>query len=174
MGTDRFIKTYDDLFTYDQQYHLYQYFKKSLFRAIGEDSDLNLYPSQQIYSDYSLSDLSTSGFQNTPGYEKLNKEYKLSERSIKKVRVNLSQYGEKNSAHTDSAGLTLIYYPSPDWKIEWGGHTIFLNERLDDIIFISAYKTGRVLLFDGTIPHLFVPPTTLSPVYRLSFVIQFT
>jgi len=174
MQTDKFIKIHDDLFTYDQRYHMLSFLKRSFFTITGEDSDLNLYPAQQIFSTFRAEDVIASGFQTTAGYEKLDIEYKLSERKIKQVRLNLSQYGEKNSVHTDSAGLTLLYYPMLEWKVEWGGHTIFLNNNIDDIIYISMYKPGRIVIFDGTIPHLIIPPTVLSPFYRLCFAIQFT
>ena len=174
MDTNKLIRIHDNLFTFDQRSNFFQVFKRSLFRALGEDSDLNLYPGQQLFSTYTLEDLAVSGFQNTEGYIKLDKEYNLSSRDIKQIRINLSTAAEKNSAHTDRAGVTLLYYPCTEWKIEWGGHTIFLNENADDIIYISAYKTGRVVVFDGTIPHLVIPPTALCPINRLVLAIQYT
>ena len=174
MNTNKLIRIHDNLFTYVERSKFYSVFRKSLFQAVGGDNDLNLYPNQQFFSNYTLDDLGVSGFQDTEGYKKLDKEYNFSSRKIKQIRINLSTAVEKNTTHIDQAGLTLLYYPCIDWKIDWGGHTIFLNENTDDIIYVSAYKTGRVVVFDGTIPHLLIPPTSLCTINRLSFAIQFT
>jgi len=60
-----------------------------------------------------------------------------------------------------------------DWREEWAGETIFYDES-NEIIFCSPYKPGRMIVFDGTIPHTIRPQSIISPNYRFSLTIRFT
>ena len=171
---NKLIDIYDGLFSYDDRSTWLTSIYKSLFTCDGSDSSFDLYPSVQIFSSYSELDLQNLKFCNSEGFQFLNKKYNLSNRKIRQVRVNLSTLAEKNSPHSDGQGLTLIYYPHLQWDISWGGHTLFLNEDLSDVYKLCLYKPGRVVIFDGTIPHMIVNPTVLCPVNRLSFAIQYT
>ena len=76
--------------------------------------------------------------------------------------VNLGTTGDFDTIHIDDNHLekpkTALYYPHPDWNIHWGGHTFFFNEKLDSIEYTAAYKPGRLVIFDGSIPHCGSPP----------------
>lgn len=81
---------------------------------------------------------------------------------IHRQYVNLATTSDFDTIHIDDNHLskpkTALYYPHPDWNIHWGGHTFFFNESLDNIEYAAAYKPGRLVLFDGSIPHCGSPP----------------
>ena len=79
-------------------------------------------------------------------------------------------YGTEQQIHTDDGDLTMLYYPTLDWKLDWGGGTAIYNEitndyinhgkymQLDkdnnaDIDKYVAYKGNRLVIFDAFLPH---------------------
>ena len=87
-------------------------------------------------------------------------------------RINLSAPHQKNRIHTDEDALTLVYYVNPKWDFTWGGHTLFMDDLLQEAEYTCIYKPGRVVIFDGTIPHMIMNESSLCPDYRLTFAIQ--
>ena len=68
----------------------------------------------------------------------------------------------------------LMFYPNTNWHIEYGGDTLFLDESGEKVELFSQYTPGRIIILDGSIPHLARPSTTLAPHFRYSFVITFS
>ncbi len=169
----KLLVVYDDLFTYDQRSKWFEFIVKSFFKVNGAD-DLTAYYTGglQMYSQYNTQDLENMGFIDSQGFELINQEYKLKNRKIKQARINLSPASEKNRVHTDYQGLTLLYYCNLDWQLEWGGHTLFMDDSLSDAEYTCLYKPGRVVLFDGTIPHMILTPTGIAQMHRFSFALQ--
>ena len=169
----KMIAVYDDLFDYNQRCAWSAFVEKSYFKVNGADDLNSLYSGGlQMYAQYSSQDLENMGFTNSPGFQMLDKEYNLQKRKIKQARINLSPASEKNVVHTDSAGLTLIYYCNLEWSLDWGGHTLFMDDTLKDAEYTCLYKPGRVVLFDGTIPHMIMTPTSSAKTHRFSFALQ--
>jgi hypothetical protein len=170
------IKIYDDLIPYDVRLKLYKFINNSLFRVKGNDEALvENQIEQNIFSSYSKSDLDNTNFLKIPEIQHILKEVKGYE--IYQTRINLGTLSDKNHFHVDS-GLgtdfkSLLYYPNMRWIIDWGGYTLFANENLSEIEYCASYKPGRIILFDGTIPHCAAPPSNFSPCFRYSFIIQF-
>jgi len=166
------IHIFDNLFTLSEIEKFYEFIRSSMFLIDGGDGFISLY-NDQIYSSYSDNDIINMGFYKTKGYEIINKFLNISEREKKQIRVNCSIPSEKMDVHQDGEGITLLYYANLKWELNWGGHTLFLNENLSDIEYTCAYKMGRVVVFDGTIPHLIMLANHQAIGNRLSFVIQY-
>ena len=67
-----------------------------------------------------------------------------------------------------------MYYVNLDWEDGWYGETMFYNPNdLDEIVFTSAYKPGRIILFDGNIPHAIRPQSIKGPKYRMTLTVLF-
>ena len=167
------IDTYDDLFTFEEKFLFLMTFRESLYKISGADIAVLGKDFNQINSRYTHSELLNTNFCNTQGFRCLENIYGLSKRNIKQIRVNCVTPLEFDVAHTDRPGLTLVYFANHEWDIFWGGHTIFLNESLTEIEKLVIYKFGRVVIFDGTIPHSISPVSLRTNHFRLSFVIQF-
>ena len=63
-------------------------------------------------------------------------------------------YGTHHQIHTDydKGGFTVMFYLNKLWDVSYAGETIFLN-NIGDITNSVIPKPGRVVIFDGTIPH---------------------
>lgn len=76
--------------------------------------------------------------------------------------INVLRFGNSTSIHCDAPyfvkdNKTVIVYLNPVWDPEWGGETIFFDDSLD-AKYIVQPRPGRVVLFDGRIPHTARPP----------------
>ena len=177
ISTGKTLEVYDDIFSFTERNVMIQVIAQSYYKVNGSDGGMVNARSDsvpQIYSSWTEQDLINTGFLNFSGFKTLDQKHNIFSKKIKQIRVNLSPPSERNYVHNDQAGLTVVYYPNLEWRIEWGGHTMFLTEPLDDIEYTCVNNPGRVVVFDGTIPHMVLTPTMLAPVHRYSFAIQFS
>jgi hypothetical protein len=170
------IHIFDELYDFRERTFFYNFMIKSLYRFnISDTSLLENRGEYGLYSDYSVDDVNRIEIL-TSEHAKPLLPY-LAGMSIKQARINLSTLYDKNRFHldTDSAkkAVTFLYYANLNWDIESSGHTLFSNEDKTEIEHCIMYKPGRVVIFDGKIPHCILSPNTVSPAYRLSFAIQF-
>lgn len=170
-SSGKILHIHDDLFTYDQKTAWFGFALKSAYQTDGGDEAANYKKTFQIYSQFSQQDVDAMGFKNSDGYKFLDKKYELSRRTVKQTRVNLSYSGEPNGVHSDRPGLTLVYYANNVWDLNWGGHTLFMDDNLSEPEYTCLFKPGRVAIFDGSIPHMIMTP--VAPCHRLTFAIQF-
>ena len=167
------IHVYDDLLSFHDRDRFQRFIEDSWFKING--SDLPGDPtSLQIYSSYNEFDLTNMGFRETEAYKMLDEKYNLSDRNISQIRVNCSLHSERNLAHTDDFGLTLLYYSNMKWEMAWGGHIFFVTSNLEEIDKCVSYRPGRIIIFDGTIPHIISTPTIAAESPRFSFAIKYS
>ena len=89
-------------------------------------------------------------------------------RSFKYLRIyaNGQTAGQSGTPHTDDGDFTFIYYPNPEWKIEYQGHLMFLEGN--EIFKTVSYKPNRALIFPAKIKHCAAAPNTLYRDLRIS------
>lgn len=166
------IHIFDDVFGYADRTRFYQFITNSLYR-VGEYDGVILenHKTSTLTSKYSDGDVRAMGF-SLP--DEITKIVDLSDWKPAAAYANLCRPDDSFHIHTDHHGpmWTMLYYVNLDWHIEWGGDTYFLKEDLT-IDYVSQFKPGRVVLFDGSIPHLMRPSTRLAPENRFSFVIKY-
>lgn len=165
------VKVYDSVFPASWRNSAYTFVRNSLY-SIGW-SDTNEIDTQNVaylHSNYDQNDIKTLGFFEAIQCDELKR--KIEGLAIKKCVVNLSTPTETHFAHTHE-GVTLLYYVNLRWREEWAGETIFYNDDISEVEFTSMYKPGRVVLFDGSIPHTFRPQSGSAPDYRFTISIQF-
>lgn len=166
------LDVYDNIFSYEEVESFARFIKNSQFRIDGNDTyDMPL--EMQTYSPYNHQDVWNMGFYNTEAYKCIHKRYNLDNMDCASIRINLTTPSERNRVHIDSRGLTLLYYANPVWEIDWGGHTLFMNDTMTDAEYTCLCKPSRLIVFDGTIPHMILTPSSLCPTYRTSFAIQY-
>jgi hypothetical protein len=173
LPSGRVLVVYDDVFSYQERTDMFDFVRHSLYRTTGTDSTIDRKTNFQIYSSYSEDDLCGLGIEKFENYRIIAEQHNFAKRKLDQIRVNLSYPMEENAPHSDSYGLTFLYYVNLDWEISWGGHTLFLNDQLDELEYVCLYKPNRVVVFDGTIPHMILNPNGQAPMHRYSFVIQF-
>jgi len=171
-SSGKLLEVYDDCFTYNERADWYKFIKNSFFKSDGFDHDYDGTNKMQFYSSYSLEDVANMGFLQSTNFKKINEEYKLLDRGIKQCRVNLSPPSEYATIHTDRNGLTLLYYANLEWDLNWSGHTLFMDDNLSEAEYTCLYKPGRVVLFDGSIPHMILSISSVVKTHRYSFAIQ--
>jgi hypothetical protein len=91
--------------------------------------------------------------------------------------INLGTCSDTYFYHIDSNCIndkTMLYYINVDWVFEWEGETHFSNDELDDIVYSSAFKPGRLLFFNATIPHKSSQPSSSSKTFRYTLAIKLT
>jgi len=84
-------------------------------------------------------------------------------------------YGSDGTLHTDTKmprTYTCLYYPHAEWHHDWGGETLFFNQTRDDIIDCVYPKPNRMVIFDGTIPHVARGVSRLCPVLRVTLMFK--
>ena len=70
--------------------------------------------------------------------------------------------------------LSVLYYINLDWRDGWHGETLFYNpNNLKEIIYTSLYIPGRIILFDGSIPHAIRPQSIKAPKFRFTLSLFF-
>ena len=96
--------------------------------------------------------------------------------TVEKAYVNCGIHSESPDVHVDSSrkgDKTLLYYMNREWKHEWGGETILLDDNSDEIEYITPFIPGRIIIFDSTIPHSARQQSFSAPMYRFTLAIKF-
>lgn len=166
------IHIFDDVFTFAERTRFYSFVTNSRY-SIGEYDGVLLenHKTSTLTSKYSEGDVRAMDFY-IPA--KVNEVVDLSDWKPVSAYTNLCRPDDSFHIHTDHHGpmWTVLYYVNLNWHIEWGGDTYFLKEDLS-IDYVSQFKPGRLVIFDGTIPHLMRPSTRLAPENRFSFVMKY-
>ena len=84
--------------------------------------------------------------------------------------VNTLKFGDMPGIHVDAPyfvedNMTVLVYLNAEWMPNWGGETIFYDHNLDAAKVVSL-KPGRVVMFDGRIPHTGRAPNRVTPYNR--------
>jgi SM-20-related protein len=96
---------------------------------------------------------------------------------IYRCYCNYATYGDMLFTHTDcppgSGELTALWFITPQWNVEWGGETVFFDSSMDAQVAVSP-RPGRLVLFDGSLPHVGRPPNRIcyAPRYTLAYKLQ--
>jgi len=169
------ISIYDDLFTMAQRQEFYNYAKNCNFRLNATDNPTIEYQSDiSLLSNLNTSDINQFGFFRCINDDNLDKIF--SEYILESCLINLSTPADIYHIHSDvhlKKGITLIYYINMNWNIEWAGETLFFDDSGSEIEYISPYKPGRLVLFDGQIPHMIRPATFKSNLHRMTLACKF-
>ena len=96
---------------------------------------------------------------------------------IHRCYCNHAAYGDMLFTHTDcepgDRDYTALWYIAPEWDVEWGGETLFYNSGMDAEVAVTP-RPGRLVVFDGTLPHVGRPPNRVcyAPRYTLAFKLE--
>ena len=88
-----------------------------------------------------------------------------------RVYVNSSVYGDVYFAHRDCNpdlhNITVLYYGNLEWHSDWGGETIYLNDRHDAELAVTPFP-GRAVVSRGAILHRGGTPSRICHEERLT------
>ena len=163
------IDVLDNVFTLDSRTNFYKTIRDSKFKIGWEDtSEIEYQNYKYLHSEYDSQDLDRLGFAD----RLLDIEFGhhlFSQYNIQQCIVNLSKPGDFYLNHTHGSAKVLLYYANIRWKEEWSGETLFYNDNMQDILFASPYTPGRLILFDGNMPHTIRSQSSIAPQYRFTF-----
>ena len=132
-----------------------------------EKYDLN------IHSELRMSDLEPTGI--LPYFKKCTDETEwFKNKKLHRVVLNLVRSNDVHYIHHHPDKHVLLYYVNLDWRDGWYGETLFYDPYdIEKISFTSVYKPGRIILFDGSIPHAIRPQSIKAPKFRFSLSLFF-
>ena len=87
---------------------------------------------------------------------------------IVKGIINLSVPTNVNYVHAHPEKKVLLYYVNLEWPEGGHGETQFYSENLKEIQYTCPYTPGRILVFDGSIPHTIRPQSNAGPKFRFT------
>jgi hypothetical protein len=87
--------------------------------------------------------------------------------------VNLSVPSHVHFPHTHVEKVFILYYVNLHWEDHWHGETLFYSEDHSEIDLAVKYVPGRLVIFDGTIPHSVRPQSMAADNYRFTYALAF-
>lgn len=165
------IEIYDDIFDVAKRFDIQEFVKKSPFQIGWADTTDN--QEHYMYSKWTPEALNRVRFFETftkshPLYSKIDPDKFI------RCIVNSDVCTNSHWTHTHINENVLLYYVNMDWQDHWGGETLFFDKHsCNDIVFGSRFTPGRMIWFDGEIPHTIKSQSRLAPKYRFSISIFF-
>ena len=90
--------------------------------------------------------------------------FDISKKSLEIVKINSLNFGLSHRSK----------FVNLDWRDGWHGETLFYNpDNLKEIVYTSLYIPGRIILFDGSIPHAIRPQSVKAPKFRFTLSLFF-
>lgn len=168
------IKVLDNAMTYNHRRELYHFFTNSLFHMEGT-SDRLLNTGNFFISNFSQADHVNSGFSEILKSDAPEIHELVNGKQLTKALVNCTTPFDTPSVHIHNRDtISLLYYPNMKWDPSWGGQTLFFDDKDEnEIIYTSPYVPGRILYFEGDIPHASVPQTVNAHKYRITYALFF-
>ena len=165
------IYVYDDVFSYSEIKNHYNYTTQlSFYKNNRDDTHINIPQSDLKWNcDFTKEHVQKYGLFTV--YKKRLEFLKNNDVSIVRQYVNCSTFETVDNVHVDGSNIyTLIHFINFEWNINWFGETIFLNNDFTEIMKSIMLKPGRIILFDGSIPHSARTTSKICPYPRYNIV----
>lgn len=170
LENDKKIQIFDNIFTYSFRRSLYNELIRMPF-IIGWHDDWEDGTTKFLHSLINEKFLENNNFFDFIKNDKLKDDFNNLE--FKFSILNLSFPIDSYLTHFHQEKKVLLYYVNMDWKNEWHGETNFYDESGKNLAFSTCYTPGRIIIFDGSIPHALRPQSIRSPNYRLTLSLFF-
>ena len=156
------IEVYDDFFSKEIQDQIYTF--------LMDTGGWKLHGGCPTTRFWHFDELEKIDYFNNFLYKKITSKLNQEINSCERIYANGQTAGQCGNPHIDDGDLTFLYYPNPEWNINFQGHLIFLNNssasaETDRIV---EYKPNRSVLFDGKLPHYADAPSRFYNDLRIS------
>ena len=167
------ISINDDIFNYKILGELYKL-------AIGSNFTLGFHDSislekKQYYSIHSPVDINSIKELNLfESFDKIS-EYKDIKNNLQYLNciINLNMFTDSNFSHVHPKEYVMLIYLNTEWLPNWAGETVFFDDNCNEVIKSVTPKPGRVVFFDGSIPHSIRCQNQLGPQFRFTMSLFF-
>jgi hypothetical protein len=168
------VHIYDDVYPPYCIEQFQNYIERSLYR-IGVGSRVILQKMQENFFQcvYSEQDLENFCIMKREETKKILLEHNL-EKPVNYwslLSTHMSQYQYHTDANIEG-GKTFLYYANCEWNKNWGGETLFCNNK-GELEIAVEFKPNRIVVFDNYIEHKSAPLSLSSYPWRCVFVMQF-
>ncbi len=168
------LTIYDNKIPFTQRDVIYKFCLNSTYKLGWVDTNEPHKYELNTYSSWSIDDLQTCGI-----YPYLEMALKSTDwftnTKIEKIVVNLVRSDDVHFIHGHPETQVFLYYVNLDWQDGWYGETVFYNpDDINSIEYTSSYTPGRIILFDGNIPHAIRPQSINAPKYRFSLSVFYS
>jgi hypothetical protein len=169
------IVVYDNIFTDRENLDIYELVSRSNFYR--SNVDVHVLPNRDVDVKWrsDITPMDTLINFTLEKYKSSIDIFNWQNVSIKSHYINFSVPSTVDMIHADSRGLeknsfTILHYANYQWDKNWHGQTNFYSENLDEICFSSMVRPGRIIVFDGTIPHSATAPSNIAlhPRYTIA------
>jgi hypothetical protein len=166
----RLVAVIDDALTAAQKIDMWKAVNNSRYK-VQRIATAFLKDQPTLRSTWLEEDQKKVGFFDYPNVKKLLAEHKC---KPDEVYVVIGTASDVYRYHVDNStnNLTLLYYANLVWQPSWEGETHFSDEQMQDIRCSVSFKSGRIVLFDGSIPHKSSQPSHEAPDYRFVVVVK--
>ena len=165
------IEVFYDLFRMKQRTSLFNLAQNAIYKIGWEDTEQPEYrsvdrPLHSTVPPFMMHQLNYfETLQNHPRIKTIFDEY-----AIDKCIINLTLPCNIHFVHAhDERTKVVLYYMNLDWNEGYMGETLFFSENKKEIVYSSPYTPGRVIIFDGDIPHTIRPQSFMAPIHRFTF-----
>jgi len=170
------IEIYDDVFTASEKIYMYEFANNSRYIVERVPNTLpeRLKYRKTLKCGFTLKDSLNFKFFHNKFVLDYIKSNKL---KFERCYINLCGAGDTYQYHVDTPTegvVTGLYYLNLEWDPVWEGETHFSDENMKEILYTSSFLPGRLVFFDGTIPHKSSQPAAIAPYYRFVFAVKFT
>jgi hypothetical protein len=166
------IHVIDDLFPLQFRSDVYVYAKSSTFQLGWADTSIaENQHHKYLFAPYTQVDLEAMGmlrYLQDPRIQELIGGMKMS-----KCVLNVTTASDAHFAHAHPESKVVLYYVNQEWRDGWHGETLFFSENLKEIVHASVYTPGRIVVFDGNIPHAIRPQSVIGPQFRYTLAMVF-
>jgi hypothetical protein len=172
LKTGKKITVYDDVIPLQLRSNVFQFVKDSKF-VLGWRDGIYTKANQHefLHSVYSAEDNLNCKLLPFLKTTEINKHIEGIE-PFKSI-INLSVPSDTHFPHSHPESLVILYYVNLDWENHWHGETLFYSEDLNDIELALKYTPGRVVVFEGTIPHAIRPQSISADTHRFTYAMTF-
>jgi len=105
-------------------------------------------------------------------WQQIAAHYAPSRFQLRGIFLNGQSHGQDGEIHLDSeragTAYTFVVYLNRMWEAGWQGETVLYNDERNEIIASIIPYPGRVLVFDGSIPHWGRAPAKVFPGLRVT------
>jgi hypothetical protein len=168
----RSLRVYDNVLDFEYRNQIYKFAQNSLFQIGWADGCIveNM-KHQFLHSVYSDEDLNKLGLVSKLEQTPVGQEFVGYKRD--KCILNLSTPADANFVHSHPEDKVILYYVNLEWRDGWHGETLFFDESCKDIVYASPYTPGRIIAFDGRIPHTIRPQSHLAAFFRFTLALVY-
>lgn len=178
VDNDRSIVVIDDAYNYAQISGFYKFAIEAPYQIYNtNDAECQTQQDRRLGCRLEIQSLLLGSIFNPEVTDIVSKHVPMDKFKGERAYINLGIHGDNHKTHVDQFGhgygKTVLVYLNKKWDNDWGGETIFYDDKCEDILYMSPLVPGRILIFDGSIPHSAKAQDFHAPPYRFTLAVKF-